>query len=606
MSSSVRNSLASAVSLAFGRLGVDAPAKISLERPARPEHGDWSTNAALMAAKAAGRNPRELAAELQSVLGDMVVPHLSAVEIAGPGFLNFRLADSWLHDVVTTVILEGSDYGRPNVGNGRTVNVEYVSANPTGPLHAGHARWAAYGDALSRLLQRTGHVVHREFYINDRGVQMQKFALSLLARQAGAPVPEGGYNGQYVRDWANEMPSGLDQAGALEWGYAKALDYQQSTMRRMHVEFDTFSSERAIAERGEVEATLQELETAGHIYVATRPENQSQRDPADVKGAPIDASEDGAPATWLKTTSFGDPNRKGKPFDDADRVLVKGDGEYTYFMPDIAYHRDKFNRGSLLIDILGADHHGYAGRMKAAIMALGHDPHDFEVIIGQNVILMRDGDEVKMSKRTGDLIELAELIDELGPDAAKLTFLLQSIDTRQTVDLDAAIATTLDNPVHYIQYAYARIFGIGRKAESLGVSRRDLKEVSLSLLEHPSELDVARLLGDLDDVLTIAATERAPHKVTTWIRELAAAFQKMYHDCPILRSDVDDELRHARLAVVDACRIGLAIGLDTLGVSAPERMDSLDTDGETEGETDAATEGETDPEGASHRASRLC
>jgi arginyl-tRNA synthetase len=573
--------LVNAVSVAFERIGVDVPSAISLQRPASPEHGDWATSAALAAAKAAGRNPRELADALKGALADMAVPHLSSVEIAGPGFLNFRLADSWLHEVIEAVLNEGPDYGRPNVGRGRTVNVEYVSANPTGPLHAGHARWAAYGDALSRLLTRAGFSVHKEFYINDRGVQMQKFAMSLLARQAGTDVPEGGYQGQYIRNWAAEMPADLDQAAALEWGYAKALGYQQSTMKRMNVEFDTFSSERAIGERGEVESTLEELRSAGHLYVATRSQNESQRDPATVKGAVVsdDAdAPDAPPATWLRTTSFLDSSRKNKPFDDADRVLVKGDGQYTYFLPDIAYHRDKFNRGSLLIDILGADHHGYVGRMKAAVMALGHDPHDLEIIIGQNVILMRDGVEVKMSKRTGDLIELAELIDEIGADAAKLTFLLQSIDTRQTVDLDALIAGSLDNPVHYIHYAHARIHGIGRKAETMGISRRDLKDVSLNLLVHGSELDVARLLGDLDEVLTIAANERAPHKVTTWIRELAAAFQKMYHDCPILRSDVDDELRQARFVLVEACRIGLAIGLDTLGVSAPERMDSLDTD----------------------------
>jgi arginyl-tRNA synthetase len=580
MSASVRNSLVNAVSVAFERIGVLAPAAIALQRPALPEHGDWATSAALAAAKAAGRNPRELAEALKAMLDDMTVPHLSTVEIAGPGFLNFRLDDSWLHEVIEAVINEGREYGRPNVGNGRTVNVEYVSANPTGPLHAGHARWAAYGDALSRLLTRAGFSVHKEFYINDRGVQMQKFAKSLLARQAGTDVPEGGYQGQYIRDWAADMPTGLDEAAALEWGYAKALDYQRSTMKRMNVEFDTFSSERAIGERGEVESTLEELRAAGHLYIDTRSQNESQRDPATVKGAMAkdEDAPDAPPATWLRTTSFLDSSRKNRPFDDADRVLVKGDGQYTYFLPDIAYHRDKFNRGSLLIDILGADHHGYVGRMKAAVMALGHDPHDLEIIIGQNVILMRDGVEVKMSKRTGDLIELAELIDEIGADAAKLTFLLQSIDTRQTVDLDALIAGSLDNPVHYIHYAHARIHGIGRKAETMGVSRRDLKDVSLNLLVHESELDVARLLGDLDEVLTIAANERAPHKVTTWIRELAAAFQKMYHDCPILRSDVDDELRQARLVLVEACRIGLAIGLDTLGVSAPERMDSLETE----------------------------
>jgi arginyl-tRNA synthetase len=541
MSSSVRNSLVNAVSVAFERIGVDAPSTIPLQRPALPEHGDWATSAALAAAKAAGRNPRELAEALKAMLDDMTVPHLASVEIAGPGFLNFRLDNSWLHEVIEAVINEGREYGRPNVGNGRTVNVEYVSANPTGPLHAGHARWAAYGDALSRLLTR---------------VQMQKFAMSLLARQAGADVPEGGYQGQYIRDWAAEMPAGLDPAAALEWGYAKALSYQQSTMKRMNVEFDTFSSERAIGERGEVESTLEELRAAGHLYVSTRSQNESQRDPASVKGgvATEEGAPDAPPATWLRTTSFLDSSRKNKPFDDADRVLVKGDGQYTYFLPDIAYHRDKFNRGSLLIDILGADHHGYVGRMKAAVMALGHDPQDLEIIIGQNVILM------------------------IGADATKLTFLLQSIDTRQTVDLDALIAGSLDNPVHYIHYAHARIHGIGRKAEAMGIVRRDLKDVSLNLLVHESELDVARLLGDLDEVLTIAANERAPHKVATWIRELAAAFQKMYHDCKILHSDVDDELRQARLVLVEACRIGLAIGLDTLGVSAPERMDSLDAE----------------------------
>ena len=257
---------------------------------------------------------------------------------------------------------------------------------------------------------------------------------------------------------------------------------------------------------------------------------------------------------------------------------MKGDGQYTYFMPDIAYHRDKFNRGSLLIDILGADHHGYVGRMKAAVMALGHNPTDVEILIGQNCVLLRDGEVVKLSKRTGDIIELAEIIDEVGADAAKLTFLLQSIDTRQSVDLNAIVAQTLDNPVHYIHYAHARIHGISRKAAENGIKRELLGWVDLSQLSHESELNVARLLGDLNDVLTVAANDRAPHKVATWVRELAGAFQRMYHDCPILRSDVPDPLRQARLTLIEACRIGLAIGLDTLGVSAPERMDALETE----------------------------
>ena len=574
MTLAVRAVLAEAIAEAFVAFGLDRPAKVALERPASPEHGDWSSNVALVTAKALGRNPRELGGELVAHLNANLPRHTTSVELAGPGFVNFRLAPSWLHEILDTVIVEGvENYARVDVAGARPVNVEFVSANPTGPLHAGHARWAAYGDALSRVLSRAGYPVHREFYINDRGVQMQKFAASLLARKNGTNVPEGGYQGQYIIDWAAEMPSGLDADGALEWGYAKALRYQQDTMRRMHVEFDTFSSERAIAARGDVEATFSALDRSGHTYIATAPETSSDRDQSQRKGTDPDA--DGVlPATWLRTTSFRDP-KKNKPLDDTDRVIVKADGQYTYFMPDIAYHRDKFTRGDLLINILGADHHGYVGRMKAAMMALGHAAEDLEILIGQNCVLMRDGVEVKLSKRTGDIIELAELIDEVGADAAKLTFLLQSIDTRQSVDLNALVAKTLDNPVFYVHYAHARVYGIGRKAAERGIVRANRADVDLSLLVHERELDVLRVLADLPDAVATAATDRAPHKITTWVRELAGAFQSMYHDCPILRDDVDPALRQARLWLVEAARIGLAIGLGLLGVSAPERMDDL-------------------------------
>ncbi len=574
MSLAVRTLLADAIVDAFVALGLDRPTKVALERPGSPEHGDWSSNVSLVTAKAIGRNPRELAGELAAHLNANLPRHTTSVELAGPGFINFRLAPSWLHEILDTVIDEGlENYARVGVPGARRVNVEYVSANPTGPLHAGHARWAAYGDALSRVLSRAGYTVHREFYINDRGVQMQKFAASLLARKNGTDVPEGGYQGQYIIDWAAEMPAGLDTDGALEWGYAKALQYQQDTMRRMNVEFDTYSSERAIAARGDVEATLSELERSGCTYISATPETSSDRDQSQRKG--VDPDADGTtPATWLRTTSFRDP-KKSKPLDDTDRVIIKGDGQYTYFMPDIAYHRDKFTRGDLLINILGADHHGYAGRMKAAMMALGHSADDLEILIGQNCVLLRDGVEVKLSKRTGDIIELAELIDEVGADAAKLTFLLQSIDTRQSVDLNALVAKTLDNPVFYVHYAHARVYGIGRKAAERGIVRADRTDVDLSLLVHERELDVLRVLADLPDVVATAANDRAPHKITTWVRELAGAFQSMYHDCPILRDDVDPALRQARLWLVEAARIGLAIGLDLLGVSAPERMDDL-------------------------------
>ena len=568
MSAAIRSSLTAAVVAAFETLGVPAPAAVNLERPARRENGDWSTNAALASAKAAGKNPRQLATELVAAIEAAAPAHVTAIEIAGPGFINFRLAPTWLHEVIDTVLNDGVDgYAQLEIGHGRSVNVEYVSANPTGPLHAGHARWAAYGDALARVLSRSGYVVHREFYINDRGVQMVRFGESLAARKAGAPVPEGGYQGQYIRDWAAEMPADVDP---LEWGYAHALAYQRTTLARMDVVFDAWSSERALAATGVVETTLDELRAAGFVYEASSAE-VDEAPPHDEPGA---AAEDATghsqgTATWLRTTEFGD---------DKDRVLIKADGTYTYFMPDIAYHRDKFRRGTLLIDIWGADHHGYVRRMKAAIQCLGHDPDDLEILIGQNVVLMRAGEVVKLSKRTGDIIELAEIIDEVGPDVAKLTFLLQSIDTRQTVDLDELVSGSMDNPVHYVLYAHARIYGIGRMAEARGIVRADRAAVDLSVLTHEREFEAARVLGDLPDVLALACADRAPHKITTWVRELASAFQGFYRDCPILRDDVPEPQRQARLWLVEAARIGLAVGLDLLGVSAPEQMERFDAD----------------------------
>lgn len=592
MSLAIRTSLAAAIQQAFIDLGLDSPAVVNLERPARREHGDWSSNVALASSKLVGKNPRELATMLKGALDASPPAHVTAVEIAGPGFLNFRLAPTWLHDVINSVLDDGvAEYGKVNVGGGRTVNVEYVSANPTGPLHAGHARWAAYGDALSRVLARAGFVVHREFYINDRGVQMQRFGESLAARKAGTEVPEGGYVGQYIRDWAELMPSDADP---VEWGYAHALAYQKATLKRMNVEFDSWSSERAIADSGAVEETLNVLRASGHVYESTGTPapaaDSAESDETDQSDAHDDEPANEQPegeskgmATWLRTTDALDA--KGKQFDDKDRVLVKSDGMYTYLMPDIAFHRDKFNRGSLLINILGADHHGYIGRMKAAIMFLGHDPADLEILIGQNCVLMRGGVEVKLSKRTGDILELAEIIDEVGADVAKLTFLLQSIDTKQTVDLDELVDTKLDNPVHYIHYAHARVHGIGRKAAERGIVRVPRAEANVSLLLHERELEVARVLGDLPDVLAVAATDRAPHKITTWIRELASTFQGFYRDCKILAPDVDDELRQARLWLVEASRIGLSVGLSLLGVSAPEQMERFE-----EAETDPDSE----------------
>jgi len=533
----IRDDLSTSLRAALEHVGVDAPDVIHLEQPARREHGDWSSNAALVTAKKAGRNPRELAAEIAKVLNDDLPRHVSAVEVAGPGFVNFRLLDSWLHDVLAEVVEQGeAGYARNDDGGGLRVNVEFVSTNPTGPVHAGGGLWAAYGDSLCRILERNGYAPHREFYLNDRGVQMQLFARSLEARKAGRPVPDEGYQGEYIAEWAAEMPDGADP---LEWGYERVKRDVAETLGRLRVEYDTWFSERSMVESGAIEATLQDLRDHGVAYDA-----------------------DGA--VWLRTTDFGD---------DKDRVLVKSDGEPTYVLPDIAYHRDKFSRGfQLLVDVWGADHHGYMQRLKIGVQALGHDPDELEIILGQFVTLVRGGEEVKLSKRSGNVVTLSEVIDEVGPDAARLTFLLQSIDTKQVFDIDLVRSQAMENPVYYVQYAHARISSIERVAAERSVARLALGDVDLSLLTHERELDVLRSLAELPDVVSQACVDRAPHKVTTWVRELAGRFHGFYHDCYVMGTDVPAELTQARLWLVEASRVGLAIGLDLLGVSAPESM----------------------------------
>jgi arginyl-tRNA synthetase len=534
------DAIRSAVADVLADLGLEGAPQgagdVHLERPANPEHGDFSTNTALALAKRNGRNPRELAAELVGRLEEAGVAHVQALEIAGPGFVNFRLAPGWLQELVPVVVEAGQDYGRSTIGSGRRVLVEFVSANPTGPVHAGHARGATYGDALARLLDFAGFEVGREFYINDRGVQMLTFAASLAARSAGDEPPEGGYMGQYVADWAQKMPTDADP---LEWGYAHALGDQRRVLESLNVRFDHWYSERDMVATGAIERTLEDLRSRGVVY-----------------------DEDGA--VWLRSTDYGD---------DKDRVLVKSDGEYTYLLPDIAYHRDKFARGwDLLVDVLGADHHGYVARMKAAAEALGHRPDDLEMVITQLVRLERDGEEVKISKRSGDLVTLEELIEEIGADAVRLTYLLQSIDSPQTVDLELVIRQSNENPVFYVQMANARLNSIGRVAAERGIERLPLADADLSLLVHDRELAVLRTLHELPATVELAARERAPHKVTTWVRDLAGDVHGFYHDCPILSPDTDDELRQARLWLAESARIGLRVGLDLLGVDAPESM----------------------------------
>ncbi len=546
----IREQLADALRTQLASAGIDVAGDIHLEQPQRREHGDWSSNVAMANAKKAGRNPRDLAQQIVDGLNASPPAHVERAEIAGPGFVNFHLRPTWLHDVLRDVVAAGvDDYARLDVGRGRKVMVEFVSANPTGPLHAGHARGAVYGDALARLLERTGHDVSREFYINDRGAQMLKMGASMLARATGTDVPEGGYQGNYIAEWAKELPSDVvasgDIAAATEVGYACALADQREVLGGMDITFDVWFSERSLIADGAIDRTLNDLRERGVV-------------------------EDRDGAVWLRSTDYGD---------DKDRVLVKSDGEFTYLLPDVAYHRDKFARGfDLLINVWGADHHGYVPRMKAAIQALGHGGDQLDVEIVQLVKLLKNGVEVKISKRTGDLIELRDVVDEVGADATRLVYLLQSIDSPQTVDLGVIASQSMDNPVFYIQMAHARLCSVGARASERGVVRPELAGLDLSPLVHPRELDVLRALNDLPSTFEIAARERAPHKVTTWLRGLASEIHGFYHDCPILRDDVDDATRFARLWLAEAALVGLRVGLSVLGASAPERMEQLDAE----------------------------
>ena len=545
----VRDTLIDAVRSALADLGVEpVPDVVQLERPANPEHGDWSTNVALASAKAAGRNPRELGTALSDHLSTAPPPHVIGVDVAGPGFVNFRLADSWLHEVLVDVVDAGTDgWGRLDSGIGTSVIVEFVSANPTGPLHAGHGRGACYGDSVARLYERCGYDVVREFYVNDRGVQMQNFAASLAARAAGTEVGEDGYHGRYIVDWAAEMPGDADP---LEWGYARALAAHRSVLESLSIHFDSWFSERSMIASGAVDATLVDLRAAGAVY-----------------------EEDGA--VWLRSSDHGD---------DKDRVLVKGDGQPTYLMPDVAYHRDKFGRADRLVNVFGADHHGYVARMHAAMALLGHDRSDLEIVITQLVNLQRDGREVRLSKRTGEMVELAEVVDEVGADAARFTYLLLSVDSPQTFDMDLVASQVNENPVFYVQYAHARIHSVVLRAAAEGIGREPLADTDLSVLVHPRELEILRHLHELPDVVARACRERAPHQVTAWVRDLASAFHGFYHDCRVFGDGMHPSMTQARLWLLEGVRIGLAVAMDLLGVGAPTEMWRDGVDDRADGE----------------------
>jgi arginyl-tRNA synthetase len=551
----IQQQLRDALATAATAQGLVAPDEIGLEQPANREHGDWSSNLALATSKQAGSNPRDLAGRLIAQLESQTLAHVESIEVAGPGFINFRLNESWLHDVLREVVEAGvENFAASDVNAGKTINVEFVSANPTGPLHAGHGRGAVFGDALASLLEWTGYEVTRECYLNDRGVQMQVFGASLAARKAGEQPADDGYVGQYIIDWAMDMPDDVDP---IEWGYARALQEQKDVLASLGIVFDVWFSERSLVADGKLEASLESLQERDMVF-------------------------DEGGATWLRSTDFGD---------DKDRVLVKSDGAYTYLTPDIAYHDNKFSRAGELVNVWGADHHGYVPRMKAAMEMLGNDRDKLDVQITQMVRLMRDGQEVKLSKRTGEIELLSDLVAEVGADATRFTYLLQSIDSQQTFDLALAVSQAKDNPVFATQYAHARIRRVQTKTAEAGIERLPVDQVDLSLLTHEREIEILRTLFGGPDIVDVAARERSPHRVVGWVRELASSVHSFYQnkDCYVVGDGVSPELTQARLWLIEAARIGIAATLGRLGISAPETMWSDEAEAAMEADPEAAS-----------------
>jgi arginyl-tRNA synthetase len=525
------------------------PDDIVVERPKSREHGDYATNIALVLAKQVGRNPRDLATELAQALA--AVDGVAKVDVAGPGFVNITLDAAAQGEVARVAVIQGDAYGHSQTLAGRTINVEFISANPTGPLHLGHTRWAAVGDAIARVLAAAGATVAREFYINDRGVQMDKFGASVMAAANGQPVPEDGYHGGYITDLAAaivaEDPDILDQpeddqlVAFREAAYVKQLRQQQQVLELFRTHFDVWYSERQLHASNAVERGLGKLREQGHVF-----------------------EEDGA--VWLRTTDFDD---------DKDRVLIKADGEYTYFASDTAYYVDKRARGfDVNIYLLGADHHGYVNRLRAVAACAGDDMDaNIEVLIGQLVKITRGGEEVKLSKRAGNIVTLEELVEEVGVDAARYTLTRYPADSPLTLDLETITRQTSDNPVFYVQYAHARISSVLRNATELGIDWRNL-EFDPALLSHEREDDLLGTIALFPGVVASAAELREPHRIARYLEELATVYHRFYDVCWVLpRGDEElNDLHVARLWLCAAARQVLSNGLDLLGVSAPERM----------------------------------
>ena len=538
-----------AQAIARGAFAGEVPASVRLDRPKNRDHGDYATSIALQLAKAAGISPQEVAKIIAADL--TALDAITSVDIAGPGFINITLNRASQAELVRTILIAGHKYGHGNSLNGVSINLEFISANPTGPLHLGHTRWAAVGDALGRVLAAAGAKVTQEFYINDRGNQMDLFGASVEAAALGLPIPENGYQGEYIGDLAKTLvaqdKSILDLTGEArttefrERAYKLQLAQQQGVLETFHTHFDVWFSERTLHDSGAVEHGMDKLRKQGHVFEL----------------------ED---ATWLRTTDYGD---------DKDRVLIKSDGSYTYFSSDTAYYINKRERGfDICIYMLGADHHGYVGRLKATAACAGDDPeYNVHVLIGQLVKIMEGGEEVKLSKRAGTIITLEELVEKVGVDAARYTLIRYPVETPMVLDVDILKSNTNENPVYYVQYAHARIAGVLRNAAELNISSA-LADFDPAQLLHDRENELLGSLAQFPRIVASAAELREPHRVARYLEELAGVYHGFYADCRVL--PLGDEptaaVHLARAALCAATKQTLKNGLQLLGVSAPERM----------------------------------
>lgn len=525
--------------------------EVILESPKEKAHGDYASNMAMQLTRIAKKAPRAIAEELVGKLNYQAAA-IEKVEIAGPGFINFFMDNRYLREVVPAVLKAGDTYGQTNVGDGSRIQVEFVSANPTGTLHLGHARGAAVGDALCNILAKAGYDVEREYYINDAGNQIDNLTLSLEARYFQAlgmekEMPEDGYRGQDIIDFGKQLAEEYGDKFVHEseeerhaflrhYGLEKELNKIKQDLREYRVEFDNWFSETSLYESGKVEEALEVLKQKGKTY-----------------------EQDGA--TWFRTTEYGD---------DKDRVLIKNDGSYTYLTPDIAYHQDKMKRGfDKLINIWGADHHGYIARMKAAIQALGYEAEQLEVQIIQMVSLYQGGEKVKMSKRTGKAVTLRDLMEEVGIDATRYFFAMRSADTQLDFDMDLAVSTSNENPVYYVQYAHARVCSMLRQGAEAGFTFDETTD--LSVLKSEKAYDLLKAIGDFPLVVAEAAEKQIPHRITNYVHELASTLHSFYNAERVIDADYA-EATSARLALMKATQITIKNALTLVGVSAPEKM----------------------------------